>query len=245
MHHCLLLLYLKQLESKQIPISTCRFFPITSNMSDTLAFDDTGPCVEAFVNHYSFKSWEQWSTEYLDRWSRNYTRSYYFNDIVHTLSDDYWSNGYKFIYSNYDLTSKLMIWAYTIDKEHSQHYGTRLIIPDPKHRNSDKDRYEYDQKFQDFTVANFYSKKFNDEALFNSNIACDYFWNNLAYFLYRLIDITNSPYIKRYDAEAAKEKEEEIERLLHEGVLTIDARGRLKKTDKTDMEEYDRSHYRD
>lgn len=214
-------------------------------MSDNLAFDDTGPCVEAFVNHYHFKSWEQWSTEYLDRWSLNCRRCDYFSDIANALSKNYWYNGYKFIYSNHELTNKLMIWAYTIDKEHSQHYGNRLIIPSPTHRNSEKDKYEYNQKFNDIDTGQFYSKKFNDEALFNSEIAKDYFWNNLIYFLYRLIDITNSPYIKRYDAEEARAKEEEIERLLQEGVLTIDARGRLKKTDKTNMEDLDSSYDRD
>ena len=214
-------------------------------MSHNMDFDDTGPCVEAFVNHYVFKSWEQWTTEYLDRWSRDCRRCEYFYDIAHTLTDNYWVSGYKFIYSIHELTNKLMIWAYTIDKEYSQHYGTRLTIPSPTHRNSEKDKYEYDQKFRDIDISNFYSKKFNDEALFNNFVARDYFWTNLAYFLYRLIDITNSPFIKRYDAEEAREKEEEIERLLHEGVLTIDARGRLKKTDKTDFEDLDSSYDRD
>ncbi len=214
-------------------------------MSYNINEDDVGSCVEAFVNHYSFKSWNTWLYEYLDRWTRDCRRCDYFLDLTDMIVKDYDRSGYMFTLSLNELTGKIMIWAYTIDKEYSQHYGNRLIIPGPKHRNSEKDREEYDQKFQDIAISNYYSKKFNNEALFNSLNARDYFWNNLAYFIYRLIDITNSPFIKRYDEEERKAKEEEIERLLFEGVLTVDAKGRIKKTDKMTPEEYEQSNDRD
>jgi hypothetical protein len=44
---------------------------------------------------------------------------------------------------------------------------------------------------------------------------------------------------------ATEAKEEEIERLLYEGVLTVDSKGRLKKSDKTDPEDYELSNDRD
>ncbi len=214
-------------------------------MSFNTIEDDVGRCVEAFVNHYMFKSWDNWLYEYLDRWTRDCRRCDYFFDLTDMIIKDYDRNGYRFIHGFEELTGKIMVWAYTIDKEFSEHYGNRLIIPGPKHRNSQKDKEEYDQKFRDSSICNYYSQKFNDEALFNSQSAKDYFWLNLAYFLYRLIDITNSPHIKRYDEEERRAKEEEIERLLHEGILTVDSKGRLKKSDKTDPEDYELSNDRD
>jgi len=201
--------------------------------------DDTGQCIEAFVHHYRFKSWEQWTTEYLNRWEKTVRRCDYFLDITRHLISDYNHNGYKFIYGINDLCGKIMVWAYTIDKEYSQHYGTRLTMPPAKHRNSQKDKDEYNLKFNEADMNKFYSKKFADENLFNSELAKDYFWYMLSYFLYRLIDIKESPHIQRYDAEEERAKEEEIERLLQEGVLTLDARGRIKKTDKLDLEDID------
>lgn len=202
-------------------------------------YEDNGPCVEAFVNHYLFIPWSDWTTEYLDRHNKTCRRCDYFYDIADQLETDYYNSGYKFIYNTNVLTNKLMVWAFTIDKEHGEHDGTRLIVPGPLHRNLEKDQNEYDDKFNNLEISRFYSTTFNDEALFKSSVARDYFWNNLSCFLYRIIDIENSPHIRKYDLEEERAKEEEIDRLLEDGFLKIDDHGRLRQTEKGLAEDYD------
>ncbi len=200
---------------------------------------DTGPCVEAFVNHYVFKSWEQWIYESFDRWDpRSCRRCDYFHHIAAQLEGDFKRKGYLFIHNHGDLRDKLLVWAYAIDKEFSIHYGTRLTIPAAKHRNTQKDHDEYFNNFNECILGEEYNRDFKEESLFCSSQARTYFFLNLISFLYRLIDINRSPHIKKYDDEEARAKEEEIERLLDEGVLTLDFKGRIKKSNKLSDDPY-------
>ena len=200
---------------------------------------DIGPCIEAFVNHTTFRSWEQWIYEPLNRWDKSYYRRCdYFDKIAKQLEGDFKRKGYIFIYNTGDLRDKLLIWAYTVDKEHTIHYGTRLIIPAPKHRNKQKDIDEYYDIFDEINFGIAYNNDFKEENLFCSEVARSYFFGNLITFLYRIIDTNRSPHIKKYDDEEAQAKQAEIDRLLEEGVLTVDFKGRLKKSNKVSEDPY-------
>ncbi len=214
--------------------------------------NDSERCVEAFVHRIFFKSWKDWLYEPLNRWEYylqkkedpnsvkkvQLRRCDHFDLMAEVFEGDFGRKGYKFIYNIDDLRDKLLVWAYTVDKEFFIHYGTRLIMPGAKHRNTQKDYDEYYTTFDELNLGIFYSKEFNDESLFSSDRARLYFFDNVISFLYRLIDIKNSPHIKKYDEEEAREKEEEIQKLLEDGSLVLDFKGRLKKTNKSSEDPY-------
>ncbi len=221
-------------------------------MADYSNDNDSERCVEAFVHRVFFKSWKDWLYEPLNRWEYYLQneddpnsvrktllrRCDHFDNMAYILEKDFGRKGYTFIYDMDDLRDKLLVWAYTVDKEFFIHYGTRLVIPDPKHRNTQKDYDEYYTTFDELNLGIFYSREFDDEALFSSDRARLYFFDHLIRFLYRLIDITRSPHIKQYDDEEARAKEEEIQKLLEDGTYVLDFKGRLKKSDKSSEDPY-------
>ena len=196
-------------------------------------------CIEAFVHRVVFKSWEQWIYEPMNRWDPRWgKRCNIFDHFATILEGDFKRKGYLFIYSKDDLRDKLLIWGYTIEKEFFNSVGVNLIMPPPKHRDKQKDKEEFFENFHEIELAMIYDKELNEENLFISENSRTYFFANLVAFLYRLIDTDRSPHIKKYDLEEARAKQEEIDRLLNEGILTVDYKGRLKKSNKISDDPY-------
>jgi hypothetical protein len=170
-----------------------------------------------------FPSWNQWLHQTIDPINERHHR---IADIATTIYNSLNDKGYYLTMDKTTLFNKILVWAYTVDQQFYLYSSPELTMNAPAHRNLQKDRENYDHAFK----PEFWNtvKSWADRGeVFATLHASSYFWANLPYFVYRFIDMDQSPYVKNYDEEEAKIDEEEIEHLIEEGILYRDKKGRI------------------
>ncbi len=174
-----------------------------------------------------FKSWDQWINEKMNRWEPNsITRAEYLINVIDDISAKLKHEGYEFCYDRNTMVNKFLTWAYMGDKEHFYNSCGILLVPPAVHRDLPKDRVFFIESFPDRMWMSI-RKNYEDEMLFATMNGTDYFWSNLQYWAYRFIDIETSKRIKLYDEAERLQEEEQIKKLIDDGVLTYNKRGQL------------------
>lgn len=178
------------------------------------------------IHRREFISWDNWLNQKLGSLSEPDKRYERFADITTTIFNNFKDTGYYLLLDKSTLFNKILVWAYTIDKQFYLYSSPDLTMDSPTHRDYQKDRDNYDRAFD---IANYWTliRSWADSMLFATLNASSYFWANLPFFIYRFIDIAHSPYINKYDEEEKKVEDEEIESLIEQGILFVDKRGRL------------------
>jgi hypothetical protein len=174
-----------------------------------------------------FKPWHEWLNTRLCRWTTSEIRLTRLLDVHKCIVDGIAHKGYKFIIGTDTLRDKLLTWAYVVDREFFYESCPGLVLPLPKHRDTqlDKDEYEYhlDYDFWD-NIKKYYDK---DNDLFYRENAATFFWANIGVFYYRYLDLVNSRIVHEYDERERLIDEAETEKLISEGVLARDKKGRI------------------
>jgi hypothetical protein len=175
----------------------------------------------------TFKPWDEWLNTRLCRWTSSEIRLTRLLEIHKSIVDAFAHKGYRCIIGDNTLRDKLLTWAYVVDREYFYESCPALVLPLPKHRNTqlDKDEYEYnfDYDFWD-NMKKYYDK---DNDLFYRERAAIFFWANISDFYYRQLDLVNSRIVKDYDERERLIDEAETEKLIFDGVLARDRKGRI------------------
>ena len=174
------------------------------------------------IHQRHFKPWEEWLHQNLGRDKRHER----IGDIATVIFNNFLDKGYYLLIDKNTLFNKILVWAYTVDKQFYLYSSPELTMDGSQHRDLQKDRNNYEHEFDTNLYWN-YMRSWADTDLFATLHASSYFWANLPYFVYRFIDMDQSPYVKKYDEEEAKIDEEEIEHLIEEGILYRDKKGRI------------------
>ncbi len=132
--------------------------------------------------------------------------------------------GYHLCYSKQEMRNKFATWLYTIDKEYYYDNSHILIIPRALHRDEQIDRDNWELTFDHNLWYNI-SKNQQWSEILISDFAKDFFWSTLSQFMYRYIDIVNSPKVKDYDAEELAHEEAEYEWMVEQGLIVEKKKG--------------------
>lgn len=201
---------------------------VDRRMTDNVKYALTEREIKTKIYGLFFKPWDQWLNTNLCRWAvAEGTRLQQLLEVYSSIFDALTNKGYKFILDRTTLRDKFLTWAYVVDREHFYESCPSLVLPDPKHRNSQLDRDEYDYIFDTdfwYNMQQYYDK---DNDIFVTERAAIYFWANLRDFTYRYIDMINSRIVQDYDERERLIEEARVEQLIFEGVLARDKKGRI------------------
>ena len=182
------------------------------------------------IHQRHFKTWDQWLNQTLGWSDDSDKRHERIADIASVIFSNFSDKGYHLIIDKTTLFNKILVWAYTVDKEFYVHSSPYLTMDPPQHRDYQKDRDNYDYTFDAYTYWNSMCSWADHgpcNNLFATLNASSYFWANLPYFVYRFIDVTYSPFIMKYDEKDKMAEDEEIASLVEKGILFIDKKGRV------------------
>lgn len=185
--------------------------------------------IQNHIYQRDFLTWDYWLNQRLGVHDSSDKRHERIADIAITIFNNFHDRGYYLQIDKSTLFNKILVWAYTIDKEFYMYSSPYLTMDPPKHRDLQKDIENYEYTFNALTYWNNMRSWADPEncQLFATIHASSYFWANLSYFVYRFIDITRSPFVNRYDEEEKKIEDEEIESLIEQGIMCLDKKGRL------------------
>ena len=191
---------------------------------------------------YQFKKFEKWIDEPLNRWEPQKLRASFIKNIADVLYDWIDFKDYKLNCDKDAFVNKLATFAYYIDSQMFYDPNVTLLFGKPKHRNLANDWDEYCYAFDTdfwYDIKNMFEPSY-DTFLFYSERASEYFWSSISEYIYKLLDIANSPYVQAYDARDKKIEEDYVNAMIEDGLLFIDKKGRVVAVNKNDpYKEYD------
>jgi hypothetical protein len=177
------------------------------------------------MNNLPFIKFTNWLSQSDNRWDPRYKRAetitnLLFRNIIPMLN----RQGYHLCYNKQEMRNKFATWLYTIDKEYYYDNAHILIVPQALHRDEQIDRDNWDLTF-DHNV--WYKISQNDawSEILHSEFGKDFFWATLSQFIYRYIDVVNSPKVKAYDAEEAALEQAEYEWMVEQGLIVEKKKG--------------------
>ncbi len=193
--------------------------------------------IQILEHNLEFKKFDIWINEPLDRWSNpKKLRAAMIQSIADVLFEWIDFKDYKLNCNIDAFTSKIATLAYYIDSQFFYDPDVILLFGKPKHRNLEKDWNEYNYVFDTdfwYDIKHIFEPTY-DSMLFYSNRASEYFWTSLPEYIYKLLDIANSPYVQAYDARDKQIEDDYINSMIEEGILFIDKKGRVVAVNKND-----------
>ena len=194
-------------------------------------------------HNLQFKNFDVWINEPLNRWEKDKLRSSKIFSIANVIYE--WIEYYEYsLNCNLDsFVNKIATMAYYIDSEFFYDPTVTLMFGTPKHRNLPKDWNEYNYVFDSdfwYDLKHIFEPtvSIDSSMLFYSDQASEYFWSALPEYIYKLLDIANSPYVQAYDARDKQIDDDYINAMIEDGLLFIDKKGRVLTVNKND-------HYKD
>ena len=152
------------------------------------------------------------------KWIYSFMEEFIFPKLTHT--------GYELAINKEELRSKLATWMFTVDCEYRASFAPTLRLPAAKHKGLLRDWEDFLHVFSDRCWAEVRRKMPHGETFFREQLAADYFYSNLSYFLYRFLSVDKSIAIQLANRREKELEEEEKEYLISEGLWVEEKRGR-------------------
>lgn len=178
----------------------------------------------------AFTPWQMWLDEMMDKYDeRSPSRGLMFLRIINEFTaQKAKAKGFTFSIDPASLRSKIATWAYVIDREFTYSTTPKLHIPAPTHNGQQKHWELFEKTFSDDYWTYVRSRLVHTDDMFNCELATEYFWANLTYFMYRFISLEHSVAIQMMNEEDRAIDEEERAFLISEGLIIDESRTRTR-----------------